>query len=111
MKRFLLPCAMLVCLLTVASNTRSSTATVYDTFGPGDTFSGSAMAIGEEDNQVGFSFIPSQSGFLSDISVAVSKISGNGDMIFELYSDEMGIHGTVLRPKINAYILRIKYDY
>jgi hypothetical protein len=73
-------------------------ATVFDNFGTDMSFDCcSGQGVGSISNQeIGFIFTPSSSGYLSNLYVAASTYSGTGEIIFTLYSDNAGEPGAVL---------------
>ena len=79
-------------------STGINAATVFDNFGPDMSFDCcSGQGVGSlADQEIGFIFTPSNSGYLSNIYVAASTFSGTGEIIFTLYSDNAGEPGAVL---------------
>jgi hypothetical protein len=79
-------------------NASIQAAVVYDNFGSGMSFDVSTgQGLGSQsDAEYGLSFTPTESGYVSRLTVAVSSFSGAGEVIFSLYDDNLGEPGTVL---------------
>jgi hypothetical protein len=79
-------------------NASIQAAVVYDNFGSGMSFDVSAgQGVGSQaDEEYGLSFTPSESGYVSRLTVAVSSYSGAGEVVFSLYDNNLGEPGTVL---------------
>jgi hypothetical protein len=79
-------------------NASAQAAVVYDNFGSGMSFDvTNGQGLGSKsDGEYGLSFTPSESGYVSRLTVAVSSYSGAGEVIFSLYDDNLGKPGTVL---------------
>ena len=79
-------------------NVSVQAAVVYDNFGSEmsfDSFNGQGVGS-QSDAEYGLSFTPSESGYVSRLTVAVSSYSGAGEVVFSLYNDNLGKPGTVL---------------
>jgi len=79
-------------------NLAAHAAVVYDNFGSGMSFDVTGgQGIGSTtEAEYGLSFAPSASGYLSQLTVAISSFSGAGEVIFSLYDDSHGQPGNVL---------------
>jgi hypothetical protein len=79
-------------------NASAQAAVVYDNFGSGMSFDASTGqgVGGQADGEYGLSFTPSESGYVSRLTVAVSSYPGAGEVVFSLYDDNLDEPGTVL---------------
>jgi hypothetical protein len=103
------------CLFLISTSAGAAIVTAYDNFGPGDSFLNSAWDIGggDADIQIGHTFTPTQSGFLTDLYVAASVINdvtGNRNIMFELFSDATGVPGLVLETFLFTELPDISVD-
>ena len=87
-----------ISVLFLFLNAGINAATIFDNYGPDMSFDCcTGQGIGSASyHETGFIFSTTSSGYLSDLYVAASTVSGSGEIAFALYSDNAGEPGVVL---------------
>lgn len=94
---------MIALLVSAGVAATASAQVVFDNFGAGDTYntgsgwtiSGINSAVGQDFDQ-GDAFIPSASGAVATIELAIGLVTGPNDFNITIYDDASGAPGTAL---------------